>query len=243
MTEKRILVFGSPNAGKTSMLNELIGIDSAVNSSEDGLVFKIKHYQSVIKDRVKYCFVDIDGLSKTNLDELTFAKATENISNLLQHSKQGFNLLVFVTRAGTIHQSAKDEYVMFADQITKKKIPILCVVTNCENYEPLSQWVTENENTFKENQMTFDKMVGTCFKKGGRFEEMLKLLRKESAETVWNAILDISTEQPIDVVTSIKSPTMFASDIWNNFSAWIGKNIWSDPIPDSISLSSSKKSY
>ncbi|CAF4290832.1 unnamed protein product, partial [Rotaria sordida] len=56
-------------------------------------------------------------------------------------------------------------------------------------------------------------MVGTCFKKGGRFEESFKPLQ-ESAEIVWNAIPTTSAKQPIDFITSFGSPSKFGMDIW-----------------------------
>ncbi|CAF3143817.1 unnamed protein product [Rotaria socialis] len=239
---KRILVFGSPNAGKTSMLNKLIGTDSDVSKSEDGSAFKIKQYQPVIINSVAYHFFDVDGISKTKRDKLTFTEVINNINSLLQHSKQGFNLLIFVTRSGTINQSAKDEYSMFSDVITKHQIPILCVVTNCENFEPMSQWVVENEFLFVKNQMHFVKMVGTCFQKGGRFEKSFQPLREESAETVWNSILTTFTEQTIDFITPYGSSSMFAMDIWKNFCTWIGNEIWTEPTPDHMQLLSQRKS-
>ncbi|CAF1395082.1 unnamed protein product [Rotaria sordida] len=125
--------------------------------------------------------------------------------------------------------------------MTKQKIPILGVVTNCKNVEPLSKWVIENENIFVANGMNFNKMVGTCFKRGGRFEESFKPLREESAEIVWNAILTTSAKQPIDFITSFESPSKFGMDIWKYFCAWIGDEIWAEPIPGTMRLLNSNK--
>jgi GTPase Era involved in 16S rRNA processing len=241
MNTKRILVFGTPSAGKKNMLNELTFPESNVSHSEVNCTFKIRQYRPVTKDNVEYQFFQVDGLNKTNHEKLTFIEAVNNINNFVQYSEKGFNLLIFVTKCGTIHQSAKDEYIMFVDQITKQKIPILGVVTNCENEEPLSKWIDENENIFVTNGMKFAKMVGTCFRKGGRFETSDIKLREESAEKVWEAILSESTEQPIDLITSFGGTWKFALDIWNNFCAWVGNEIWSEPVPGTMRLLHSNK--
>jgi len=225
METKRILVFGTSGAGKTNMLNELTDAHLDLSHSEEGSVFKIRQYQPVRRNNVVYEFFDIDGISKTHHDKLTFAEIEDNINNLLQCFQGGFNLLIFVTRSGTIHQSAKDEYVMFADRITKQQIPVLGVVTNCENIEPMSRWVDDNEDVFVRNGMHFAGMVGTCFLKGGRFEAVVKPLREESVKTVWDAILTTSKEQSIDLITLFGSSSEFAKDVWKNFCEWMSNEM------------------
>ena len=241
METKRILVFGTSGAGKTNMLNELTGIPFDDGHSEEGSVFKIRQYPPVNRNNVVYEFFDIDGISKTHRDKLTFAEIQENINNLLQCFKGGFNLLIFVTKSGTIHESAKDEYIMFADRITKQKVPVLGVVTNCENIEPMSRWVVDNENAFLTNGMKFSGMVATCFLKGGRLEEAARPLREESVKTVWDAILATSTEQSIDLITLFESSSAFAINVWKNVCERMGNEMWTEPIPGTMRLLRSKK--
>ena len=112
------------------------------------LRFKYKNINQLKKNNIQYEFFQVNGLDKINYEKLTFTKIINNINNFIQYSKQDFNLLIFVTRCGSIHQSTKDEYMMFANEITMKKIPVIGVITNCENSEPMSKWIDKKYRYF-----------------------------------------------------------------------------------------------
>ncbi|CAF0964094.1 unnamed protein product [Adineta steineri] len=129
-------------------------------------------------------------------------------------------------RIGTITQTEKDNYDMFCKVITNGQIPVICVITGCENEDPMSEWVITNESTFSRNEMTFNAMVGTCFAKGGRFEQNYRPLREESATMVWEAIMAHSARVPVDFLRQSGGFSAVVRRVWNHFCNWIGQNAW-----------------
>jgi hypothetical protein len=70
-------------------------------------------------------------------------------------------------------------------------IPILCVVTGCENVEPtMATWVSVNQSTLKGHELEFVNVVATCFTKSGRLgsSEVVEALKSQSQRDVWCAI-------------------------------------------------------
>jgi GTPase Era involved in 16S rRNA processing len=226
MASRYVLVFGASNAGKTSMINELTGLAYDVNNSARGCTFDTVQVPPMEKDGIRYHFLDTAGLNETDKGTVKSKDAVKNIIKLLKHSRTGINLLVYVIRIGTITQAEKDNYNMFCNIITDHKIPVICVITGCENEEPMSRWVTSNKRFFEENDMMFSDMIATCFAKGGRFEIGYKPLREESAKNVWKAIITHSTRTPVDFVSQSGGFSNLLRKVWNWFCTWSGHDAW-----------------
>ncbi|CAM4979071.1 unnamed protein product [Rotaria socialis] len=147
--------------------------------------------------------------------------------DLMKRIKElGMNLLIYVMRIGTISQTEKDNVNMFCNVITGNMIPTICVITGCENEEPMTQWVTNNRHIFQQNGMVFMDMVGTCFASGGRFETSFKPLREDSARRVWDAITTHSAQEPVDFVKKSGGMIAVVKRVWNAFCTWIGQPAW-----------------
>jgi len=228
MVVKHILVFGSLNAGKTSVLNALTGHLRPVNNTaeETGESFETTSYELVTKDNTVYHFFGTDGLCQTNKATLTFDKALDNIENLLTHSANGFNLLVFVRKSVPITQIDKDEYDMFVHTVANNRVPVICVVTGCEEEEPMQKWVENNASTFKSSGMVFAEMIATCFRAGGRFEKTYEQLRAESAKNVWKAVIEKSADKPFNFIADAGGHETMAEKMWSNYSKWLSRGKW-----------------
>ncbi|CAF3369468.1 unnamed protein product [Rotaria socialis] len=226
MASRNVLVFGSSNAGKTSMINMLTHNNYPVNNSACGCTFETVSIPPVTNGEIQYHFLDTAGLNETDKGTVKSKDAVKNIVKLLKHSKSGMNLLIYVMRIGTISQTEKDNVNMFCNVITGNMIPTICVITGCENEEPMTQWVTNNRHIFQQNGMVFMDMVGTCFASGGRFETSFKPLREDSARRVWDAITTHSAQEPVDFVKKSGGMIAVVKRVWNAFCTWIGQPAW-----------------
>ena len=226
MASRRVLVFGSSNAGKTSMINELTGFNYNVNNDAKGCTFETRQVPPVTRGGVQYHFLDTAGLNETDKGTVKSKDAVQNILKLLQHSKDGMNLLIYVRRIGTITQTDKDNYEMFCNIVTNHMIPVICVITGCENEDPMSDWVKRNEDTFKNNGMKFHGMVATCFAKGGRLESVYRPLREQSAKDVWDTIINHAANTPVDFVKQSGGINTVFKRVWNFFCHWLGQSAW-----------------
>ncbi|CAF1103234.1 unnamed protein product [Didymodactylos carnosus] len=226
MASRTVLIFGSSNAGKTSMINELTGYNFQVNNDAKGCTFETRQVPPVSKGEVPYHFLDTAGLNETEKGRVKSKDAVQNILKLLQHSKNGMNLLIYVRRIGTIIQTDKDNYEMFCDIVTNHQIPVICVITGCENEDPMSDWVRRNEDAFKNNGMRLHGMVATCFAKGGPSESVCRPLREQSAKDVWDAIMNHATNKPVDFIKQSGGISAVLKRIWNQYCTWLNQPTW-----------------
>ena len=195
---KRILVVGSSNVGKTSMLNELCGLHMQVNNDARGCTLGTEQLDPIEHGNCQYVFSDTAGLNETDKGTVTNEQALKNIAQLIRTARIGFNLIIFVIRSGTIHGTDKANYDLFFEILTHKKIPIMCVITNCENEDSMTEYANRNRQTYEENGMHFIAFEATCFAKGGRLEKVIYGgLRGESGQRVWTAIERHASPTPI----------------------------------------------
>lgn len=144
-------------------------------------------------------------------------KAVVAIIELLEKARDGFSLLVQVTRASRITKEHDDDYTFFVEKMTQKRIPVLLVVTGCENEHPMSAWVDKNQDAF--SRFSYKEIVPTCFASGGLLEEFFAPLRCQSREQLLRSVL----ANALDVPNRIYGPGTGNSfnealtSIWNEF--------------------------
>ena len=177
---KRILIIGVNKAGKSSVVQELAeqnGDDPYSASSE----------RSLIRRGIEYRFIEAAGLAEAVQTQIDEERKIIYLKQLTVLTSNAIDLIIYVTRQGTIHNDARDIYTLVAGLICDK-VPIICVVTRCENEFDMNQWAETNRSHFERNQMFFNRTLGTCFARGGRLEAVYAPLRKESGENLWKAI-------------------------------------------------------
>lgn len=92
-------------------------------------------------------------------------------------------------RAGRVLEDTITNYTLATKNYPN--IPIICVVTGCENIEPMKSWVDENKKILENHNLKYSAVVATCFAgKGGRMGNMLAKLVKDSVDSVWSVIVD-----------------------------------------------------
>ena len=213
-----ILVFGSSGVGKTSMLNALTGENQPTSNSATGCTFQTTLYKPVPKNGVQYGFIDTAGLGEASGGTVDYREARLALIDLLVSSKNGLNLLIFTMRSGTILESETNYYRMFVDVMTQHKVPTICVITHCENIEPMSKYAEDNKPYFDKQQMKFEKIVSICFAKGGRLEKQYEPLRIKSTKTVWEAVEECASKKPIEFMATNWTGFIGAfKRLWNSF--------------------------
>jgi GTPase Era involved in 16S rRNA processing len=223
---RRILVFGSSNTGKTSMLNTLCDQNEPVSSEATGCTFKTVPFKPFTRNNIIYQFYDTAGLNEADAGTITTTQALQNILSLLKHSKHGFNLLIFVIRIGTILQAEKLTYDIFVNVLTQHQIPVLCVITGCENEQPMADYAARNKDHYEKQDMIFTDIVSTCFAKGGPMENYYRDLRQQSYEAVWQMIVWYASQKPIVFLTDENSLIAAFKRVWNYFCDWLKKPTW-----------------
>jgi Fe2+ transport system protein B len=94
----KILIFGAPSAGKTSIINMLTGKDLKIGNTARGITFHYNEieYNSKEDDEAIYVFSDTIGINESCL----FAEESSihNLKHFLSKAKEGYNLILHVKK-------------------------------------------------------------------------------------------------------------------------------------------------
>ena len=169
----------------------ILGSDKAkVGDGARGQTFQSSVYPTEINGKF-YHLYDTVGLGEHSGGTVDSAKAIRCLYQLLTNLSNGggANLLVFVIRCGRLTETMKKNYNLFHYGFCDSKVPIVIVVTGCENAEPtMDAWWINNEESFSQAGMLFVGHACVCAFKGGRkrdgsyrnedlFEESRELIR------------------------------------------------------------------
>jgi predicted GTPase len=186
-----IIVFGSSGQGKTSLINLLCNTELPVTNAAAGCTFQS---HEVRHENLR--FIDTCGLDEAGTGTVAPADALLSLVELLKACVNGVALLVFVKRQGRIYTHDKSNFDLFVGEMTKGRIPAICVVTGCEDDDDMQRWPRENRVHFERAGMHFINILGCCAKtsKSQAMESILATKRAESRAVLMQAIVDISSE-------------------------------------------------
>lgn len=215
--EIKVLVFGSTGTGKTSLCNELTGKDQPTSSSAKGVTFQSHTFDPIEINGKQIVITDTVGLNEAANGTVSPKDSIAQLIKLLHESKDGYNLLIQVMKAPRITDTLKQNYELFYKKMTECNIPILLVVTGCENEDPMMQWVDDNRIHFEHEDLLYSEIFATCFAKGGRLESVYEELRQESARIIFDAIEEYALEEPKKIYKSAEELDDVLKKIWNYF--------------------------
>lgn len=153
MTPRNIVFFGESGHGKSSVINMVLGQDTAITSSSaTGCTFKSTPYLHQLGGH-ELALWDTAGLNEGDQGTVTDMKAVASLYKLLKSLEGGVSLLVFCIRAPRINDAAHKNWKLFREVICRKEVPIVVVVTHLENEEPMDDWWQKNEKRFREYEM------------------------------------------------------------------------------------------
>lgn len=191
----RVLVFGETGTGKSNMICELIGISPQTEVPVDNAVLKITKYPENSIQNHSYQFFELDFFHNIPRKEIN-SRSLENLCELVTGANYGFNLLIFVVRDGSLSSNSINMYRFIVDVVTEACIPVIMVITHCENYEKLD----EHGHLWRENYFANDylcqEFLAVSFLNRGRKAEALSSLRDRSKTLVINSIISKKLQHP-----------------------------------------------
>jgi len=168
--------------------------DANVGHNLVGETFRSNTYQVEINGKT-YNLHDTVGLGEHSGGTVDNQKAVRNLYRLLTDlsNSGGVNQLIFVMKQGRLTDSVHKNYTLFHHGFCESKVPIVVIVTGCEDVEPtMDSWWIDNEALFTEAGMLFDGHACVCAfrgrktKTGGYRDEVLV---RESAGVVKQLIV------------------------------------------------------
>lgn len=217
MNTFRVLVFGATGTGKTSLCNILTGKSRPTNNGAQGVTAKTHRYSGFIEEGRCIEIVDTVGLHESNFGTVPADKAIVQLVELLENSKEGFNLLIHVTRASRITEEHEEDYKFFVEKMTQGNIPVILVVTGCENESPMQVWIERNRRPFE--RFSYKEIIPTCLASGGPMEAHFAPLREESRRVVIQSIARDSLPKSFKIYGdgTGKTFSQALTRIWNDF--------------------------
>lgn len=168
-----------------------------------GCTFQTQQYQAVVHNGIRYEFFDTAGLNETDEGTVPSRQAVNNLIQLIQTSSHGFNLFIHVANArARINRTFQKNHHLFYQALAAASVPLLLVITGCEDVEPMSAFIEQNADYFRINNIQYTRAVATCFAvaQTARLAAVYDQLRNESALAVWEAVASTSTAEPVQFV-------------------------------------------
>ena len=222
MNTLRVLVFGSTGTGKTSLCNTLAGKSRPTDNGAKGITAKSHLYPPFEFNGLKIELVDTVGLHESSHGTVPAEQAVVELVELLKKAKDGFSLLVHVTRASRITQEHDEDYTFFVEKMTQNQIPVVLAVTGCENEDPMQAWVDRNWQSFE--RFNYREIVSCCFASRGPMEAHFRPLREQSRNLLLESIQAHSTQIPVKLYGEGTGSTFSEAltRIWNEFVSLTG---------------------
>lgn len=149
-----VVLFGEIGAGKSSVVNLIMGLDHDVAKTSSGAsscTLDAKSYDITIRGR-DFRIYDTVGLNEPQSlrDPDCLIGAINKAYRLVTYLSEtgGINLLVFCVRRGRITANMQQNYMLFHDFLSHKKVPIALVITHLEHEENMEDWWLYNHPHF-----------------------------------------------------------------------------------------------
>ena len=175
-----MIIFGEAGVGKSSLVNLILGADKAkVNANAGGCTFETTRYSVQIEGK-NYNLYDTAGLGEANGGTVGRRKAIVNLYKLVSKLADtgGVNLLICVVKCGRLSHGVEKNYDMFHQAICEAKVPIVIVVTNCENAvdlddpdQTMDSWWNQNEERFERAALRFENYACVCASRGRKLKD------------------------------------------------------------------------
>jgi len=217
MNRIRVLVFGATGSGKTSLCNVLTGRTRPTDNDAHGATCKSHTYLPFEAQGHRIELIDTVGLHESTEGTVPADKAIIELVELLEKAKDGFSLLIHISRATRITKEHEDDYAFFVKKMTQGRIPVILAVAGCENEHPMSAWVERNRPAF--SSYRYRELVPCCFASGGPLETHYVPLREQSREALIASIVRNALLEP-EKLYGAGTDTSFSdtlSRIWNEF--------------------------
>ena len=166
-----IILFGEIGTGKSSIINVILGSDQAkVGNHLFEETFKSTVYPVKLHGKT-YNLYDTIGLGEYRNGTVDYPRAVRNLYRLVTDLSDsgGVNLLLFVIRCSQrLTETMHKNYTLIHHGFCDSEVPIVIVITGCEDVELMDVWWIDNEASFLKAGMLFVGHACVCASKGGR---------------------------------------------------------------------------
>ncbi|KAF7986971.1 hypothetical protein HWV62_25 [Athelia sp. TMB] len=160
-TKNNIIVFGQTGAGKSSLVNMVLGEDRAMTSDgSQSCTSESSPYEVVISGK-RLTLWDTPGFDDDGdpIDptrpKVSGKNALVSVYRLIEKLDEGISLVVFCVRGPRLTSSVVENYKLFHSAFGRGKVPIVLIVTGLEQKEPMDDWWLENKEKFHNRGMIF----------------------------------------------------------------------------------------
>jgi len=159
---KRFLLIGETGVGKTHTVNVLCGTDYVVSDSAIGTTFEFQkaHCRNIGRDDIE--LIDTIGLSEGDAGRVHPAVAFAKLVAFARDSGQGFNGIILVVGSPKVTKSMQENYRLFVETITNKKLPCYLFI-NKQEFEDYKNQYQKNHDLYQSAGFNFEcGFAGGC---------------------------------------------------------------------------------
>ena len=161
-----IIIFGETGAGKSSVINMLLGkVAAEVSSEAAGCTLSSTPHDVNIGGH-KFTLWDTAGLNEGGEGSVSDMKALSALYHLLRGLEDGVSLAVFCMRAPRLTDAAVKNWKFFKHILCQGKVPTVIVVTGLEEWndeDSKRTWWEENQEQFRKSEINPTEEIHRTF--------------------------------------------------------------------------------
>ncbi|KAG6890214.1 hypothetical protein C0995_010225 [Termitomyces sp. Mi166 len=203
---RNILVFGEAGVGKSSVINMLAGSpydtakisDDATNRPLDNVGYRITIKST--SSSLPVVAWEVTGVNEEEHGTVSPGRKMNNLRRLRNNLGDGPSLLVYIVQGSweLDTRALKTNYDLFVKHICKGNVPVILVVTGCENESPMNNWWIRNERILNAHGLRYQGHVCITSTRGKikDGEHVFEEEYKESEKGVRRLVADNVREKP-----------------------------------------------
>lgn len=157
----RVILFGEAGAGKSSIINLIVGHPVAETSSGIGSCTLASRSHKINTGLHQFMVWDTVGLNGMQIGH--DIKTMENAAHLVRdlHRQGGIDLLVFCKKSGRFMASECSSLRVFQEYLCEGQIPVAFIITHLESEDPMEKWwETNGEDLVKATNLKPSAVAG-----------------------------------------------------------------------------------